>query len=350
MKKTNLIFSILIFTIMLSYTIAQDSNQLVKREDIPWDNYVEWWYFNGALLLEDQQQSLSFPFVFLVAHEQRFLSIDQPPRHVFLTLFINYLESKPYSLTDFYAFSAVSDNINNYLNPSINNFFYFMPNKNTKINKENNTFFIDFKSNNENEILMLQATPINEVPTSYCDNSFQINPNIPLRAYNYPIIKYKGTISINKNKYNVISGIGFFDYNAWAVGWTKSIKEWLWLFVYSNDIQMTLWAFNTSKFRNYDIRALNVLDPKTNSTKNYCDEKISIEFKEFENPDLATFTIKTDDLEAKIETILNKQYLLVRPEYTDDIHFTEIKIKYNNKTYYGFSFIEFLNSLMFPQE
>ena len=350
MVKIKRIFFIFILTTMLSYTIAQDLNQLSKRVDIPWDNYVEWWYFNGVLLLEDQQQSLSFPFIFLVAHEQRFLSIDEPPRQVLFTLFINFSASKPYSLTDYYTFSEESDNINNYLNSSIDNFFYLMPNKNTKINKENNTFFIDFKSNNGNEILQLQVTPINGEPKTYCNKSFQINSNIPLRAYNYPIIKYKGTIAINKNKYNVISGIGFFDYNAWAVGWTKSIKEWLWLSMYSNDIQMTLWAFNTTGFKNYDFRVINVFDPKTNLIKNYCNEKISINFKEVENPDLATLTIETNDLEAKIETILNRQYLLVRPEYTDDIHFVETKIKYNGKTNYGFSFIEFLDSLMFLQD
>jgi len=352
MFKTLKFFLCIIITSIIINLSAQEGDVPNTQYAIPWDDYVEWWYFNGTLSLTNEQHTLSLPFIFIVAHEQRYWDINEPPQHTLLTLFINYSDNLPHASSDNYILNPSKENISNFLNPDINNFSYSIPNKNTIVRKEANSFSIYFKSQNGNEMLEIQATPVQDLINKH--NSYKCIPqqNIPLIAFNYPYLKYQGSVTINNIKYNIVNGIGFFDYNAWKVGWTKLIKEWFWLSAYSNNNQITFWAFKTKSqnYTDYDVRTLSIIDLKNNSIKSYCDQEISFNFKEYDDPNLATFKLTTADSKIIIDVLKNKQYVLYRPEYTDDIHFVEIKLTHNNQISYGFSFIEFLSSKMFEAE
>jgi len=102
--------------------IAQESNATNTQYAIPWDDYVEWWYFNGTLSLTNEQHTLSLPFIFIVAPEQRYCNINEPPQYTLLTLFINYSDNIPHASSDNYILNPSKENIRNFINPDINNF------------------------------------------------------------------------------------------------------------------------------------------------------------------------------------------------------------------------------------
>lgn len=345
-SRNYLFFLIMLFSLSLNAKAAQLQLSFPK---IPWNYYIEWWYFNGRLLLEEGKKKIYLPFIFIIAHQQHLISFDEPAKHFFLILFINYLDDNPYAVSEYYALNSKNDNLIKYFNSDFHNFYFSMPDKGVIISKSKKSFHIKFRSSRGAEILELQATPTYVATTKYCNNLFEISKQLPLIAYNYPKIEYKGFISLNNKKYKVINGQGFFDYNAWKIGWEQIVKEWLWFFAYSDDIQSVFWAFKTSSPDNkkYNIKYFKIFDKKKKLIKDYCNNEIDINYEELENPNSSKFIINTKDSQFIFQTIKSKAYLLKRPKYVDNMLYNEMKIIYDDKSSYGFAFIEFLKSLSF---
>lgn len=345
MNKLIKFFIITICFLMLWELNPQGKESEHLALNIPWNNYIEWLYFNGKLEIKNQAKILSMPFIFIIAHQQLSVANHFPQNHILFTLFINYIDGKPYSYTDSYYINSSAENIKNYLDADFNNFFFLMPNKNAYVKKEKNVYFINFKSGN-NERLELIATPEYSMITNYCYNSFQVNASLPLLAYNYPILKYRGNVFIKNNNYKIINGTGFLDYNAWKIGWTRIVKEWIWFSAYFENMQTTFWAFKTGSdnFNNYNTKFIKIIYPNKNIVKEFCNEQFNFDLMKSENGELNSIIVKSNDFKLKLEIIDNYSYKLNRPEYIDDMRFAKIKIINKNKMSFGFAFLEFLKS------
>jgi len=345
MNKIIKIFIIAIFSLIFSGLDSREKELKLSTLNVPWNNYIEWLYFNGELEIDHQREILSMPFIFVIAHQQLSAANHFPQNHTILTLFVNYIDGKPYSHTDSYTINSSTENIKDYLNTDIDNFSFLMPNKNASVKKVKNAYFINFKFG-ENERLELIATPESNITTNYCHNSFQINPSLPLLAYNYPILKYRGNITIKSNNYKVINGTGFLDYNAWRSDWTRIVKEWIWFSAYSKTMHITFWAFKTAGdgLDNYNIKFVKIIHRNKNIIQEFCNEEFNFDLMKLKNDELNSIIIRSNNLKLKLEILDSSHYKLNRPEYFDDMRFAKIKIINKNKGSNGFAFLEFLKS------
>ncbi|OGF68050.1 MAG: hypothetical protein A2Y62_09395 [Candidatus Fischerbacteria bacterium RBG_13_37_8] len=347
MKKTiNKIVLISIGIIIASVSFAQDQEEAIASMKIPWDSYVEWWYFNGALLLQDDVQQVSFPFILILGHESRVMTAGNPPRQLLMTILIDY-HDEPGMISDSHTNMNPGDGINKYLNPDLKNFYYSLPEERIIVQREKEDFIINVKNKSE-VALYLRVKLLHPVEAQSCAGLLKLDEQLPLLAYDYPVVEYSGEVTLKGKKFNVAKGSGYIDYNAWRVQWTKTVKEWFWFSALTDDYQATFFGIRTAEhdFIEYDIRSLTLLDRKNSAIKEYCGDQINVHVKENKSEDSAVITLTTNDVSLILEAERDWSYLLNRPEYINDMHFTEIKMTYDNKNYFGFAFIEFLDSIM----